>query len=598
MEAIASAYTAVKACSFAVDLSSFWAEHQDAIVTLAKSAPAGADVSQLASLIAVAAQEAPDLLGIREELLLLLARGETCAFLSASRDACSAFSVVSDFWLQLVRAVELCGFVGGPGEAARAAALASVAPAGATAASLPELACRAVLHVGSDALQQVFPSATSYAEVMLEVLRVLQRAGRAGGDGGLPAQWVSHCFTFLDTYYPQWAEAYVQLLDAWARAAAVGGSDSCSVCKAAQSLADRAFATAPAAAPEAAARAWPVSAIATAATACIRATASCRDAASARRIARACMASLAQGSPADAMALAGTGQTVVDLVRSVEREWASAEAALGDAASAAEVWQLARLTRDAVDAAAKSAALHQEVAEGGDARGKKRKRARGALESSPAAPPAEQGGGDDEMSEEGEGGGAQERRFAPTGLAGLMGVMGAAAGSGKQPAVAVAGDSSEKVKPATAPSKPKRTAEAFNDKQHHPRTVFLHGLPFKTVAGSVLRAAFGHLGQVVDARVALTKEGKGRGFGIVVFAEDSGREAALATEFVDVDGRSVHLQPCRPDIVLKWLADVDPEVAAAARSAAADVGATLPSTMFKPHALKRFGAAPKQRLDV
>nr|CAB3498051.1 unnamed protein product [Digitaria exilis] len=64
-------------------------------------------------------------------------------------------------------------------------------------------------------------------------------------------------------------------------------------------------------------------------------------------------------------------------------------------------------------------------------------------------------------------------------------------------------------------------------KEFEPRKLFVGGLPPSVVTPDGLRAHFSTYGLVVEARVMLTPDGTGRGFGFVEFDDEVGALRAL-----------------------------------------------------------------------
>jgi hypothetical protein len=89
-----------------------------------------------------------------------------------------------------------------------------------------------------------------------------------------------------------------------------------------------------------------------------------------------------------------------------------------------------------------------------------------------------------------------------------------------------------------------------------PCAVFVHGIPFSVVDGAPLAALLSLAGPIVEARIALDKEGRGRGFGYVRFATEGGAGAAMelhaAGSLPPLQGRALTLQPCHKEIVDKF----------------------------------------------
>jgi hypothetical protein len=89
-----------------------------------------------------------------------------------------------------------------------------------------------------------------------------------------------------------------------------------------------------------------------------------------------------------------------------------------------------------------------------------------------------------------------------------------------------------------------------------PCAVFVHGIPFSVLDGAPLVVLLAAAGPVVEARVALDKEGRGRGFGYARFETEAAAAAAMALHAAGalplLQGRALTLQPCHKEIVDKF----------------------------------------------
>jgi len=171
------------------------------------------------------------------------------------------------------------------------------------------------------------------------------------------------------------------------------------------------------------------------------------------------------------------------------------------------------------------------------------------------------------------------------------------------------------------------TQHATSQQQHHrshapppqhpplnPHAVFVTGLPFSTLDPAGLIDLFSsRFGPVKEARVAV-KDGKGRGFGYVLFVAPSSAieclrkcsTAAVTTtsmssseeamkgegdevEVLKLDGRKLQVQACRRDLIDKWHAPALPQKPV--------LVTTATITSFKPRGVARVKVS-ESKLNV
>ena len=84
-----------------------------------------------------------------------------------------------------------------------------------------------------------------------------------------------------------------------------------------------------------------------------------------------------------------------------------------------------------------------------------------------------------------------------------------------------------------------------------PSAVFVKHLPHTIITSDDLSAFLTPFGAIQEARVACDGNGKGRGFGFVVFSNQASANASLGAVVV-AEGRVLAIEPCRSDILKKF----------------------------------------------
>ncbi|KAJ2830514.1 hypothetical protein IWW50_000241 [Coemansia erecta] len=79
-----------------------------------------------------------------------------------------------------------------------------------------------------------------------------------------------------------------------------------------------------------------------------------------------------------------------------------------------------------------------------------------------------------------------------------------------------------------------------------PASLFVGNLPFTATVES-MKDTFGEFGEIVDARIATDREtGRPKGFGYVDFASEEARDAAMASEYLEIEGRQLRMDKATP----------------------------------------------------
>lgn len=586
-------YKEAKAAS--MDMHSFTQHHIKSVSLLIAECQA-TDVLQ--AFLTEAITDVPDSGELRAAQLDLHAMlGDASpAYVMAARSAAVALPGMHMFWLHYL--LSLDSFLDRATPTVQQAVLASCMEDGhgATVASPALTPAQALLHIGRTALQQVFPVASSYveiAEICLQCLLHAQR--REPSTPSLCAEWMSTCLTFLDTYYPQWMDAYTGLVALWGDAVAAGsvkgeGLSACASSVAERAVRGRSGGSAPPSA-------IPLPVLVSTCIKCIRAAVVAKDLAAVRQIALSCLSTICTGSSTDVLTCTSVGSSLPSLTAAVHRAWRMAEVLLGQAQEVQEAsvqcskaGAAATVVQQSCEDAAKVAANDPSAVGAGG-----RKRKRGKVEPAPAQAASHSAEGDSAMDE---GDAAVPARRTVTGLAGLLGTVSAAPTS--SPAKAQEGTEAEGEHVESLTKEEGGTSGHESSSSYHPTAVYLQGLPFKTVTPEPVHAALLPFGPIQLVKVALTGEGRGKGWGIVQFETGEAKRAALKATEITVDGRTVHAMPCRKDILDRWLAEeVRAKEAATAKAGQQEAAAKKPVTIFMPHGMRKAAmAAPKARLDM
>ncbi|KAJ2172564.1 nuclear localization sequence binding protein [Coemansia sp. RSA 551] len=77
--------------------------------------------------------------------------------------------------------------------------------------------------------------------------------------------------------------------------------------------------------------------------------------------------------------------------------------------------------------------------------------------------------------------------------------------------------------------------------ESEPASLFVGNLPFTATVES-MKDTFAQFGEVVDARIAMdSSTGRPRGFGYVDFASEEARDKAMASDYVEIEGRQLRM---------------------------------------------------------
>lgn len=115
-----------------------------------------------------------------------------------------------------------------------------------------------------------------------------------------------------------------------------------------------------------------------------------------------------------------------------------------------------------------------------------------------------------------------------------------------------------------------------------PCAVFINGIPFAVVDASALSEALAGFGSIKEARVA-AKDGKGLGYGFVLFENQADAVKCLSATDLKVGDRAVSCKQCNADLVVRWLAPPPPPPK--------QIVTTATITSFKPRTIKPARAA-------
>jgi hypothetical protein len=117
-----------------------------------------------------------------------------------------------------------------------------------------------------------------------------------------------------------------------------------------------------------------------------------------------------------------------------------------------------------------------------------------------------------------------------------------------------------------------------------PCAVFVLNLSFTVCEPGPLLEVAQAFGQVRDCRVA-TKDGKSKGFGVVLYETPEAASACIAAKGLSIAGRELNCQPCRADLVQRWIvAPLPPKPKRPTIVTSATITSFRPRAVVKPKA--------------